>query len=69
MAGRVRHAGQYRVGKVLGRPGGFGITYLGWDIYLQQRVAIKEYLPREICSRTPNSLEVSVQTSSLHLCT
>ena len=55
--------GQYRVGRVLGRPGGFGVTYLGWDVNLQQRVAIKEYLPREIAQRAPNALEVSVHTS------
>lgn len=56
-------SGHYRVGRVLGRPGGFGITYLGWDVNLQQRVAIKEYLPREIAQRLPNSLEVHVHTS------
>lgn len=55
--------GQYRVGRVLGRPGGFGVTYLGWDVNLQQRVAIKEYLPREIAQRAPNALEISVHTS------
>lgn len=55
--------GQYRVGRVLGRPGGFGITYLGWDVNLQQRVAIKEYLPREIAQRMPNSLDVNVHTA------
>lgn len=55
--------GQYRVGRVLGRPGGFGITYLGWDVNLQQRVAIKEYLPREIAARQPNSLNVDVHTA------
>lgn len=56
-------AGQYRVGKVLGRPGGFGITYLGWDIYLQQRVAIKEYLPPEMAVRVPDALHITVHTS------
>ena len=55
--------GHYRVGRVLGRPGGFGITYLGWDVNLQQRVAIKEYLPREIATRHSNSLNVDVHTS------
>lgn len=55
--------GQYRVGRVLGRPGGFGITYLGWDVNLQQRVAIKEYLPRELAARTQENLEVSAHTA------
>lgn len=55
-------AGQYRVGKVLGRPGGFGITYLGWDIYLQQKVAIKEYLPTDIAARQPGSQNITPHT-------
>jgi serine/threonine protein kinase len=42
---------QYLVGRVLGKPGGFGITYLGFDWHLQTRVAIKEYLPRELAGR------------------
>jgi formylglycine-generating enzyme required for sulfatase activity/serine/threonine protein kinase len=54
--------GQYRVGRVLGRPGGFGITYLGWEINLQQRVAIKEYLPRELCQRSAGSSEVDIHS-------
>ncbi len=48
---RVILNNQYVVGKVLGKPGGFGITYLGWDIHLNTRVAIKEYLPRDLASR------------------
>lgn len=43
--------GQFLVGKVLGKPGGFGITYLGWDVNLATPVAIKEYLPRDYASR------------------
>ncbi|MBF0376722.1 MAG: serine/threonine protein kinase [Desulfamplus sp.] len=48
---RTLLADQYVVGKVLGKPGGFGITYLGWDIRLETMVAIKEYLPRDNAGR------------------
>ena len=41
---------QYLVGKVLGQ-GGFGITYLGWDLYLDIPVAIKEYYPNGMVMR------------------
>ena len=38
-------SGHYVVGKVLGQ-GGFGITYIGYDLSLQRRVAIKEFSPK-----------------------
>ena len=41
---------QYLVGKALGQ-GGFGITYLGWDVYLDIPVAIKEYYPSGMVMR------------------
>jgi serine/threonine protein kinase len=41
---------RYLLGRVLGQ-GGFGITYLGWDLNLNRKLAVKEYFPREVCSR------------------
>lgn len=55
----------YRIGRVLGRPGGFGITYLAWDVHLQQRVAIKEYLPRDMAKRADGGSHQVVTLSSL----
>ena len=42
--------GQYVIGRVLGQ-GGFGITYLGWDNFLDIPVAIKEYYPSGMVMR------------------
>ena len=42
--------GRYLVGRALGQ-GGFGITYLGWNQYLETRVAIKEYYPSVFVER------------------
>lgn len=42
--------GKYLVGKVLGE-GGFGITYIGWDLILDRKVAIKEFYPQGIVNR------------------
>jgi len=61
-AGQLLH--WYKIDRVLGQ-GGFGITYLALDTNLDQQVAIKEYLPRDICARAD---DMSVQArSSSHL--
>ena len=42
---------EYRLDAVLGA-GGFGITYLAYDAHLDKSIAIKEFLPRDIATRT-----------------
>lgn len=54
--------GKYLVGRVLGE-GGFGITYIGYDLNLQMKVAIKEYYLNGYASREPGkSCRISVMT-------
>ena len=50
---------RYIIGKVLGF-GGFGVTYIGWDAMLEQKVAVKEYLPSEFSTRVPGQTQITV---------
>lgn len=49
----------YLLGMILGT-GTFAIAYLAWDEVNERRVAIKEFMPREICYRERGSHDVHV---------
>jgi serine/threonine protein kinase len=55
---------KYLIGRVLGQ-GGFGITYLAWDLNLNLKLAVKEYLPQELAYRTGDHSEVNIYKRSL----
>ena len=53
---------RYIIGIVLGH-GGFGITYLAWDKKFQTAMAIKEFLPSTIASRSENNKTVTAYSN------
>lgn len=55
---------RFQVGKELGR-GGFGITYIGYDKYLDCKVAIKEYYPQSLAARLPGEVKIFWRNSQL----
>ena len=54
--------GKYRIEKVIGR-GGFGITYLGEQVSLGRKVAIKEFFMKDFCNRDRDTSSVYTATS------
>jgi len=50
--------GKYMLGRTLGM-GGFGITYLGWDMNLETLIAIKEYYPGSFVFRDTTKAETT----------
>lgn len=49
---------QYLLGKVLGKPGGFGISYLALDLHLNIKLAIKEFFPTHLIARAQDGKSV-----------
>ena len=59
-------AGRYYVGRVLGQ-GGFGITYIGCDLKLNMKMAIKEYFPQGLIGRVSKyDLNLTVNSGNQH---
>ena len=47
------------IGNILGK-GGYGITYIGYDMLLEYRVAVKEFFPDEMVDRSEDGKTVLV---------
>ena len=54
---------KYLIGEALGY-GGFSVTYVGFDLTLQLKIAVKEYLPSEYATRIANQSMITVSQQS-----
>ena len=55
-------SGKYIVGRIIGK-GGFGITYLAYDINHEKQVALKEYYPISFAARGQDGVTVAASRS------
>lgn len=55
---------KFLIGRILGRPGAFGVTYLAWDLVLHTTVAIKEYFPRQWVNRAADHSTVLLHSDN-----
>lgn len=55
------HLGEFEIQKVIGE-GGFGIVYLAYDHSLERHVALKEYMPSGLATRTAG-MSVTVRSN------
>lgn len=55
--GQMLRNDSYRIIRVLGQ-GGFGITYLAEDVNLSREVAVKEFFPKDFCTRDSSTSHV-----------
>ncbi|GEM_PF-1890386 len=56
---------RYLVDRAIGE-GGFGITYLAWDVVKGVKVAVKEYYPSGYVSRDPRSNQIIINSKENH---
>lgn len=54
---------RYIVGKVLGH-GGFGVTYIGFDMMLGRAIAVKEYFPGSFATRVVGTRRLTVYSGA-----
>jgi len=61
--GSTLQNGKYEIVKVLGQ-GGFGITYLAVHTFLDKKVAIKEFFPKDFCDRNETTSQITLGTAN-----